>query len=67
MSKKTKRQVRKEAAVMSFPSAPAQQSTSSRSSDFNPDYTYITNDLRRIAAIWGSFIVIFIILSFILR
>ncbi len=70
MSKKTKRQIRKEGAVVNAP-PPAgtqqQQSTNNRPSDFSPDYTYIQQDLRRIGAIWGSFLVIFVILSFILR
>lgn len=34
--------------------------------EFNPDYTYVKNDLRRIAILAGTFFAILIILSFIL-
>ncbi len=34
---------------------------------FNPDYTYVVEDLKRIGALAGSFIVILIVLSFFLR
>jgi hypothetical protein len=33
----------------------------------NPDYSHIKNDLRRILLIAGSFFVVMIVLSFILR
>jgi hypothetical protein len=35
--------------------------------DFNPDYSYVVKDLRRIGILAGSFIVILIILSIILN
>jgi hypothetical protein len=66
MSKKTKRQLRKE-SVSYFAPAKAEASSAGRSTDFNPDYSYITNDLRRIGILAGSFIVILIALSFFLR
>jgi hypothetical protein len=34
--------------------------------EFNPDYSYVIQDLRRIGVLAGSFIVILVILSFIL-
>ncbi len=34
--------------------------------EFNPDYSYVLNDLKRIGILAGSFLVILIILSFIL-
>ncbi len=34
---------------------------------FNPDYTYVIQDLRRIALLAGSFIVVLIALSFVLK
>lgn len=34
---------------------------------FNPDYTYVIEDLKRIGVLAGSFIVILIVLSFFLR
>ncbi|MCX6025849.1 MAG: hypothetical protein NTY23_06295 [Chloroflexi bacterium] len=38
-----------------------------RSETFNPDYSHIKKDLRRIALIAGSFVVAMIVLSFILK
>jgi hypothetical protein len=35
--------------------------------EFNPDYSYVKNDLKRIGALAGTFFVILIILSFIIR
>ncbi len=64
MSKKSKRQYRRESlsAAAGLPASPA----APRPSDFNPDYTYVIHDLRRIAVLAGSFLAILIILSFIL-
>ncbi len=68
MPKKSKRQVRKTS------SSPRVDSTSVISSstrtferEFNPDYTHVLNDLRRIAMLAGSFFVLLVILAFILR
>jgi hypothetical protein len=41
--------------------------TSSRTSEFNPDYTYVKKDLARIATLAGFFIVVLIVLSFVLN
>lgn len=35
--------------------------------DFNPDYSYVIKDLKRIGALASTFIVIIIVLSFFLR
>lgn len=35
--------------------------------DFNPDYTYVIKDLKRIGTLAGSFFVILIVLSFFLN
>jgi hypothetical protein len=35
-------------------------------SDFNPDYSYVIKDLRRIAILAGMFIALLIVLSFFL-
>jgi hypothetical protein len=35
--------------------------------EFNPDYTYVKQDLRRIGLLAGSLIIALIILSFVLR
>jgi hypothetical protein len=72
MSKKNKRQVRK-ATTSSTPvastSAPVADGTTTRASDrdFNPDYTYVKKDLKRIGTLAGTFFIILIVLSFILK
>jgi hypothetical protein len=38
-----------------------------RVAEFNPDYTHIRRDLRRIALLAGGFFVILIALSFVLH
>jgi hypothetical protein len=35
--------------------------------EFNPDYTYVIKDLKRIGILAGSFFVILVVLSFILK
>ena len=37
------------------------------STDFNPDYSYVRKDLKRIGILAGSFIGILIVLTFFLR
>lgn len=71
MSKKNRRQSRNISA--SKPSAqaassPAQAAIKPASSyEFNPDYTYVKRDLKRIAILAVSFILILVVLSFYLR
>lgn len=36
-------------------------------SDFNPDYSYVISDLKRIGILAGSFITILVVLSLFLR
>ncbi len=76
MSKKTKKQVRKSSAgtiqsVQSTPSAAtvAAPISSARitEKDFNPDYSPIIKDLKRIGILAGAFISVLVILSFFLR
>ena len=74
MSKKHKRQVRKEPVSsiqpQSAPSTPAVTASRFRSTSqttFNPDYSYVAKDLRRIGLLAGTFITILVILSFFLR
>jgi hypothetical protein len=74
MSKKYKRQVRKAAAnstenrpVALTPAATASRSQISSQTTFNPDYSYVVKDLRRIGLLAGTFISILVILSFFLR
>jgi hypothetical protein len=57
MNKQTKRPTRRDAV----------SAAQTRSSDFNPDYSYVKKDLRRIGTLAGTFMVILIVLSFFLR
>ncbi len=57
MSKKNRRQVSKSAAFIAQP----------KTTEFNPDYTYIKRDLSRIGVLAGTFVVILIVLSFFLK
>jgi len=42
--------------------------TSSTSrTEFNPDYTYVRRDLRRIGVLAGSFLALLVVLSFFLK
>ena len=53
---------------MPAPGTPANSSIMGHSkSTFNPDYSYVSKDLRRIGMLAGSFIAILVILSFFLR
>ena len=38
-----------------------------RAAEFNPDYTYVKQDLRRIATLAVSFVVVLIALSFVIH
>ncbi len=42
-------------------------STPTSSTEFNPDYSYVVADLKRIGILAGSFITILVVLSFFLR
>jgi hypothetical protein len=67
MSKKRKRQSRLENAP-AFRSGPvAGIPTRPSIVEFNPDYSYVKKDLRRIGILAGTFILLLIILSFFLR
>ena len=57
MSRRNRRQISKTAAFMQAP----------RTAEFNPDYTHVKRDLRRIALLAGSFALILVVLSFFLR
>ncbi len=71
MSKKQKRRISASESVhepvVKTASPPASRYASGTSSEFNPDYTYIKKDLKRIGILAGSFFAILIILSFFLR
>jgi len=68
MAKKQNRNVSK-TTVNSTPEVAAKSTGRARVSvaEFNPDYTAIKNDLKRIGILAGSFFVILIVLSFFLR
>ena len=71
MSKSQKRQTSSKpiTRVSTSENKPA-ASTSIRSglnAEFNPDYSYVIKDLRRIGALAGSFFLIIIVLSFFLK
>lgn len=76
MSKKTKRSSSSSSvrpgeagAVVSGGQMPQSVSISPRSSEkaFNPDYSNVIKDLKRIGTLAGTFFVIMIILSFFLK
>jgi hypothetical protein len=80
MPKKTKRKVSgvatprpapevMEVKTMDSPTAAPSRSYSRRTTaapEFNPDYSYVVKDLKRIGTLAGTFFVILIALSFIL-
>ncbi len=71
MAKKQKRQVPQSAAPTTASSAPASPSfrrtITTSPAEFTPDYTYVKTDLRRIGVLAGSFFVILVVLSFIIK
>jgi hypothetical protein len=73
MSKKTKRQVRKTTGTTATAAAPITiTSTNGNGSrpvdkEFNPDYSAVIKDLKRIGTLAGSFFVLLIVLAFFLR
>lgn len=60
MAKRSKRQVNRR----SFSGSKISATTSA---EFDPDYTYIKKDLKRIGILAGSFVVILVALSFIIK
>jgi hypothetical protein len=65
MSRKKKRQARRSTSSQEKTS----QSAAAKPSrvDFNPDYSYVIKDLRRIGTLAGTFLLVLIILAFFLR
>ncbi len=49
------------------PSEPIVPPTSQKSTDFNPDYSYVIKDLKRIGLLAGIFFSILVILTFVLK
>lgn len=69
MSRKSKRQVRKSRKTGRSGRMASVSGDGNRKfdRDFNPDYSYVIKDLKRIGALASTFIVIIIVLSFFLR
>ncbi len=57
MSRKNRRQMSRSAAFVNAP----------RPTEFNPDYTDVKRDLRRIGILAGSFFAVLIALSFFIK
>lgn len=69
MSKKYKRHVRKVSGGKKVDSVISESQSAGRTVErgFNPDYSYVFKDLKRIGMLAGSFFIILIALSFFLR
>jgi hypothetical protein len=69
MAKKTKRSAvsTTSAARNESGTITSKGSTRSTSGEFNPDYSYVKQDLKKIAILAVAFVVILVILSFILK
>ena len=67
MAKKRKRQSRKPVRSETTQATRAASSSRVTEREFNPDYSYVIKDLKRIGALAGTFFVILIVLSFILN
>jgi hypothetical protein len=65
MSKKRKRQARRAKRSSQRLSRPSLRK--SLRTEFNPDYSHVINDLKRIGLLAGSFIFLLVALSFVLR
>lgn len=62
MSKKSKRQPRRPASPTT--ASPAASAAAPRSTtEFNPDYSHVKRDLRRIGVLAGTFFVILVVIS----
>jgi len=66
MSKKNRRQSRSNRTENS-PSPPSRTTTARTEETFNPDYSYVIRDLKRIGTLAASFLAILIVLAFFLR
>ncbi len=70
MSKKSRQSRARQAAQMPAstpPAAAAPGTRAAREAGFNPDYTYVRKDLRRIGILAATFITLMIVASFLLR
>ncbi len=72
MAKKQKRQVSSSATAARSTAGPTYTPASAARrlapiAEFKPDYTHVYADLKRIGVLAGSFLVILVVLSFILK
>lgn len=67
MSKKKNRQTRKSRAQEAPQSTGIAKAKRRSEPEFNPDYSYVIKDLKRIGALAGTFLVILVALAFILN
>lgn len=67
MAKKNRRQSRKTTTAQSTGTVKTASNGQSGEQGFNPDYSYVIKDLKRIGILAGSFFVVLIALTFFLR
>ena len=65
MAKNYKKQARRSSSPVS--ATPASTVTRASDREFSPDYSYVSKDLKRIGILAGSFFVLLVALSFIIR
>ena len=66
MAKKSKRQNRRD-VVPAIEKTTSDVLVGNRPTGFNPDYQHVIRDIRRVAILAGSFIIILVTLSFFLH
>jgi hypothetical protein len=67
MSRKKNRQTRKAREQETAQTTGIAKAKRRSEPEFNPDYTYVIKDLKRIGALAGTFLVILVLLAFILN
>ena len=67
MSKKNRKKYRNKIEATARNNAVVVNPVAQRSSEFNPDYSYVIKDLKRIGTLAIFFLTVLVVLSFILR
>ena len=67
MAKKKKRQSRRQTRTETSQVTRTASSSRVTEREFNPDYSYVIKDLKRIGVLAGTFFVILIVLSFLIN
>jgi hypothetical protein len=67
MSKKNRKKFRNKMETAARNNTLAVNPVAQRSSEFNPDYSYVIKDLKRIGTLAVFFLTVLVVLSFILR